>query len=102
MSGKEHSSTFFDDAPEWFLTLKGEAASLNSHHDIFEGILGISRIVQENPAEAFRLYLQLMQTISIYKAQAIQSETNSTQITKMIESGLYPENVCLWVLEIIK
>lgn len=98
MTGKEHSTRFMEQAPEWFLTLLGEARAIGSlHHDVLEGILGISKVLLSDPQEAFRLSQQLHQTIEVYKTNKIASETDSTQLMAMIESGTYPQEVCVYI-----
>ena len=92
-----------EDQPEWFMSVLGQASSVGSeHHDVLEGVLGVSRLLMEHSEDSFRVATQLLQTIVMYQNDpTLPSEQRSTQIQAMIQSGLYPKAVCDRVTEFL-
>jgi hypothetical protein len=99
----EHVHLDLEEAPEWFLNLLGQASSVGSeHHDVLEGVLGVSRLLLTDPVSAFEQARQIIFTISNYqKNPTLASEKYSTQLQAMIASGIYPPEVCERVTQLM-
>lgn len=93
-----------EETPEWFLNLLGQGLSIGKdHHDILEAILGISRLLEVDPSEAFNQSQKVFQTILMYRElPTIPSEQDSTQVTAMLASNLYPSYICERIRQIVQ
>lgn len=99
----ERESTFFDTAPEWYLNLLGQGCTVGKeHHDILEAVLGVGRLLNEDPDSAFLQTQEVLSTIVLYRQHpGLPSEQDSTQLKAMLASGLYPDALCQRVRKIL-
>lgn len=92
---KENAQT---SRPDWFSGCWTEALNFAPRsHATLEAALGLGRLIEEgNIVEARRLYdTQIFPVIILLRMNPqMETELDSSQLQAMIQSGLYPEDLC--------
>ena len=84
--------------PDWFQGAWVEGLQYAPHNQaLLESLLGVGRLLSEGRLEdatgLYRKYIFPLITAERMGCAGPQ-ETDSTQLQKMVESGLYPPNLC--------
>lgn len=91
------TNTSWPRRPDWFAGAWTDALQIAQRdHGPLEGLLGVARLITGgNMEEAHRIYRTGIQPhLLAQKLQPYPGETESTQLVSMIQSGMYPRDLC--------
>lgn len=91
--------------PDWLLGCWTEACNQSDRtHSLLEAVLGLARMVDAGDVvEARRLHDEQVrpEMIRMQLSPGATGEKDSTQLLAMIDSGLYPEDLCAEAVRLV-